>query len=208
MDHTVSYLRGRVNVQRQLQRHGPMPTEFDCRYDELTADTIVNRAVLYATTLLMRFVRDRSLSQALKRHQHRLRRQMTLEAVRPIDLEGIELTRLSTHYTDLLRLTKLILRSVYIDELQAGPRASFALLVDMNRIFESVVERAMGALVAERPGWTSHTQASAQKLVTGGKRSITIRPDVTLGCFAATWPPMGIPPRKSFSRPPWTFAAP
>ncbi|MDL5363791.1 McrC family protein [Halalkalicoccus sp. NIPERK01] len=180
VDRTVSYLRGRVNVQRQLQRHGPMPTTFDCTYDERTADTIVNRAVLYATTLLMRFVRDRSLSQALERHQHRLRRQVTLESVRPVDLEGIELTRLSAYYTDLLRLTKLVLRSVYVDELRSGRRASFALLVDMNRIFESVVERAMRTFVAERPGWTSHSQASSQKLVAGGKRSITIRPDVLI----------------------------
>lgn len=178
VDRTVPYLRGRVNVQRQLQRHGPMPTTFDCTYDERTADTIVNRAVLYATTLLMRFVRDRSLSQALERHQHRLRRQVSLEPVRPVDLERIELTRLSAYYTDLLRLTKLVLRSVHVDELRSGRRASFALLVDMNQIFEKVVERAMKAFVAERPGWTSHSQVNSQKLVTGGKRSITIQPDV------------------------------
>lgn len=175
---TVPHLRGRLDVQRQLQRQGPTPTEFECTFDELTADTTVNRGVLYATALLSRLVRDRALSQALDRHHQRLRRRVTLTPIRAIELEGIELTRLASHYTDLFRLTKLVLRSVYIEELSAGGRASFALLVDMNGVFEKVVERGVREAVADRRGWTVEDQASSQSLVTGGKRTFTIRPDV------------------------------
>lgn len=177
---SVPHLRGRLDVQRQLQRQGPTPTEFECTFDELTADTTVNRGVLYATVLLSRLVRDRGLSQALDRHHQRLRRRVTLTPIRAIELEGIELTRLASHYTDLFRLTKLVLRSVYIEELSAGSRASFALLVDMNDVFERVVERGVREAVADRKGWTVEGQASSQSLVTGGKRTFTIRPDVLI----------------------------
>ena len=175
---TVSHLRGRLDVQRQLQRQGPAPTEFECTFDELTADTTVNRGVLYATVLLSRLVRDRALSQALDRHHQRLRRRVTLTSIRVIDLESIELTRLASHYTDLFRLTKLVLRSLYIEELSAGGRASFALLVDMNEVFEKVVVRGVREVAATRKGWSVKGQASSQSLVTGGKRTFTIRPDV------------------------------
>ena len=174
----VDQLRGRLNVHRQLQRQGPTPTKFECTYDELTVDTIVNRGVLYATALLTQLVRDRSLSQALDRQQQMLRRRVTLTPIRPIDLDGVELNRLSSHYTDLLRLTKLILRSVFLEELRTGTRSSFALLVDMNDVFERAVVRAVREAVSDRSGWSVKGQASSQSLVTGGKRQITIIPDV------------------------------
>ncbi|MFB6361138.1 MAG: restriction endonuclease, partial [Halobacteriales archaeon] len=52
---SVTHLRGQLDVKRQLQRQGPTPTKFECTFDELTVDTTVNRAVLYATNLLKRF---------------------------------------------------------------------------------------------------------------------------------------------------------
>lgn len=175
---TVNQLRGRLDVHRQLQRQGPTPTKFECTYDELTADTTVNRGILYATTLLTQLVRDPALSQALDRHQQQLRRRVTLTPIQTVDLDGIELTRLASHYTDLLRLTKLILRSVFVEELRTGARSSFALLVNMNDVFELAVERAVKEAVSDRPGWSVKGQASSQSLVTGGKRQITIQPDV------------------------------
>lgn len=171
-------LRGRLNVHRQLQRQGPTPTKFECTYDELTADTIVNRGVLYASAILAPLVRDRALSQTLDRQQQLLRRRVSLSIVRPVELDGIELSRLASHYTDLLRLTKLILRSVFLEELRTGTRSSFALLVNMNDVFELAVERAVREAVSDRFGWSVKGQASSQSLVTGGKRQISIQPDV------------------------------
>lgn len=174
---TEKYLHGQLNLQQQLQRQGLAPTRFECVYDELTYDTIVNRAILYATTVLNRLVRDQELSQALNRQQQVLRRRVTLTPVRLIDLEQIELTRLSAHYTDLLRLTKLVLRSVFVQDLRAGDRRSFALLVNMNQVFEAVVKRAVTDVLRTRESWSVTTQSSSCKLLSG-KPDINIRPDV------------------------------
>lgn len=105
---------------------------------------------------------------------------MTLAPVRPAELEQIELTRLNEHYTDLIRLTKLILQSLYIRELVTGRHSSFALLIDMNRIFERTVDRAFDEVVQGYDGWTIETQYSTRNLVTGGKFRVSIRPDVLL----------------------------
>jgi 5-methylcytosine-specific restriction enzyme subunit McrC len=177
---TEPYLRGQLDTQQQLRRQQGMATKFACSYEELTYDTTVNRAVLYATTLLSQLVRDTGLRQALDRHQYRLKRRVSLTTVTPTELEGVQLTRLTSHYADLLRLTKSILRNSYVDDLQTGAQSSFALLINMDRLFESVVERAVRAAVGNRPGYRLQTQRSTQNLVSGGPRTITIRPDILI----------------------------
>ncbi|MFB6361139.1 MAG: restriction endonuclease, partial [Halobacteriales archaeon] len=100
--------------------------------------------------------------------------------IQAVDLDRIELNRLVSHYTDLLRLTKLVLRSIYVQELRSGSRSSYALLVSMNSIFEKAVERGAKEAVSDWSGWTVDGQASSLGLVTGGKRRFTIRPDVVI----------------------------
>lgn len=174
---TTDHIRGRIEVQQQLQRQGPTPTAFECTYDELSVDTTVNRAILYATTILQRFASDPDLNRALRRHQQQLRRRVELTPVRPIELDAIELTRLMEYYKDLIRLTKLVLRSIHLDALRVADRDSYALLVNMNTIFEEVVERVVSELATER-GWTATRQATSTRLVSGGHRRIQIQPDV------------------------------
>lgn len=171
-------LRGRLDVQKQIQQQGVMPTQFECSYDELTYDTVPNQAALFAATLLTRFVRDQTLERSLQRHCHRLRQQVTLKPVRPIELDGIELTRLNDHYSDLIRLTKLILRSIYVREFTSGGQSSFALLIDMNQIFEKAVERAMDEVIDPYDDWTVSVQTKTRNLVSDGKHSISIQPDI------------------------------
>lgn len=174
------YLRGRLNIQRQLQRQGVAPTKFECTYDELTYDILPNQAILYATSILSRFVKQEYLERALTRHRRLLRQEVTLTPVRPAELERVELSRLNEHYTDLLRLTKLILESLYVRELVTGRHSSFALLIDMNRVFERTVERAFEEALRDADSWGLETQYSTRNLVTGGKFRVSIRPDILL----------------------------
>ena len=177
---TERYVRGRLDVQQQLQRHGTTPTAFECTYDDHTYDTVTNRALLYATTVLLRLVSDASLRKSLRQKQQSLRRQVTLTPVRPVELEGIQLTRLNDYYANALRLTRFILQNLFIEDLQQGSSSTFSLLVDMNRIFEKVIERALTEVVAEWDGWSVRSQETSRALITGGSKQVTIRPDLLL----------------------------
>ncbi|GKZ16080.1 McrC family protein [Haladaptatus sp. T7] len=59
-----------------------------------------------------------------------------------------------------------------------GKQRSFALLIDMNKIFERAVERAVSEVVAERDGWSVALQVTTRNLVTDGKHKVSIRPDI------------------------------
>jgi 5-methylcytosine-specific restriction enzyme subunit McrC len=174
---TEEHLRGQLDVQRQLQRQGTTGTAFECNYDELTADTTANRAILYATSVLARLVASSGLSQALRRYQSQLRRQVTLTPVDVHSVEQIELSRLNEHYADLLRLAELVIRGLFIQNFVSGERPTFAILMDMNRVFEAVVERAAREAVSGYDGWTVEGQAHVKGLVTGGKHPVRMRPD-------------------------------
>lgn len=175
---TEDYLRGRLDLQQQLQRQGPSATKFECSYDELTYETPANQAILYAVSVLLRLVSNEELEQSLQRYQTRICRRVTLRPVRVQEVRDIELTRLSKHYTAIVRLTELLLDNAHIDRLEHGNRASFSLLIDMNRVFEDVVERMIRGALASRTGWSLEPQATRRGLVTGGSPQITMRPDI------------------------------
>jgi 5-methylcytosine-specific restriction enzyme subunit McrC len=174
------HLRGQLDVQRQLQRQPPVPTAFECTYDELTHDIVANRAILYATTLLLGLVSDESIVQSLRQQQQLLRRRVTLAPVTAQDIDTIQLTRLSDHYEDILRLARLVVSNAFMAELEAGASASFAMLVNMNTVYENAVERAMASALAPREGWYVVSQDTSHSLVSGGKHSVTLQPDVTV----------------------------
>lgn len=200
---TKKHLRGQLDIQRQLQRGERRPLTFECEYDELTTDTVTNQSILYATTVLLRLAREQTLHRSLQRHQHLLRQHVTLRPIEPGDFQRIELTRLNNHYTDILRLTELVLQSVYLQELESGSRKTFSLLVDMNRIFEQVVERAIREALSDQ--WTIDSQHSTQNLVQGGKHTVTIRPNILVrdrdgsvrAVYDAKWK-LGKPSNKDF----------
>ena len=170
------YLRGRLDVQRQLSRGQIAPTRFDVEYQELTHDTVENQAIVYATHLLTRLVDDRTLQQSLHQLEEQFRREVTLRPVRVAELEGIHLDRLSRYYEDILRLAELVIRSTFVDNLQSGTRESYGILVNMNRVFEAAVERAVRDAI-RGTDMAIEVQSRLDPLVTGGNPQINMRPD-------------------------------
>lgn len=173
-------LRGKLDLQRQLQRKGPTATTFECTYDELTYDTTANQAILYVADVLLGLSSDPALKRGLQRHTRLLRRRVTLQPVRPSELHRVRVSRLNDHYEDLLRLTELILQSTFVHNLQTGSGRSFALLMDMHRIFEELVERTVLETVGSRTGWAVETQYTTKQLVQSPDHTVALRPDVVV----------------------------
>lgn len=173
------YLRGRLDVQRQLSRGSPVATRFDVEYSDLTRDTVANQAVLYAMHLLVRLVRSRSLQQSLRQYEQLFRKDVTLRPVRVDEIERLHLDRLQTHYADVLELAELVIRSVFVDDFRPGSRGTYGVLVNMNRVFESSVERAARDVVADTD-WSVETQSRLRRLVTDGTPTIDMYPDFLL----------------------------
>jgi 5-methylcytosine-specific restriction enzyme subunit McrC len=173
------HLRGRLDVQRQLQRQGPFPLAFEVEYDELTEDTVINRGILRATDILAQLTDDERISEDLQRHYQLLQKRVTPAYVDAAELEGVQLNRLNDYYADLLNLTKLVLRGLFVEEIRLGSRSSFGLLVNMNHVFERAVERAAREVAAKHDGWTATGQGHLDGLIVGD-HAVNMRPDFLL----------------------------
>lgn len=173
------HLRGRLDVHRQLQNHGPQPTSFEVTYERLTEDVPLNQAVTYAAGLVARLVSDPELASQLERQHRLLRKRVTPRRVPSSELDDIQLTRLNDQYADLLELTRYVLEGTFVDEFQVGDCDSFSLLVNMDTIFERTVERAAREIAREWDNVRATGQESFSGLVRGD-HAVDMRPDV---CF-------------------------
>ena len=137
--HTV---RGRIRFADQIRRRFAIPMPIEVRYDDFTEDILPNRLVKAATHALggMRLREPRS-----RRKLARVR--ATLDNVAlvefpPNEVPEVAFDRLNEHYREVVGLSRLILRHSTVETGRGSIRAS-GFLMDMNRVFEEFVRRAL-----------------------------------------------------------------
>lgn len=137
--------RGRILADRQvLDRFGRLD-RIVCRFDELEHDVVENQLL----TAALRVVSSRVTSVALQRRIARLRGVLEpLCDTDRLDLAGARLTvtynRLNAHYETAHKLGWLLLDALGVnDHFAPGETRSFSFLLNMNRLFERFVTRAV-----------------------------------------------------------------
>ena len=167
-------LQGRVDVDRQLTRPGiAIPTA--CRFTEFTADLIENA---YLKAAASRSLRVAGVQPA---DRHRLMRHLvTLEDVgdvrhHPADFDDVVFTRLNEHYRPALRLARLVLENLTLQD-TIGEVSASSFMVDMNHLFERfVTERLRVALRGRFAVKDQHRDHLDEE------RGVRIRPDLLFG---------------------------
>ncbi len=172
------YVRGQIQVHKQLQTQRAAPTDFECSYEDLTYDTISNQAILYSTTVLSSLVSDTGLESELSHYRELLKNRVTLKQVQPVELEQIKINRLKQDYQDILQLCELVITSSFVESLETGLTQSYSFLLDMNTVFEKVVERAFTE-VLQNQDCRVQPQHLTDNLVSGTPR-INMYPDIMI----------------------------
>ncbi len=177
---TSQRVRGRINLTQQLQRSNPVPTDFEIEYDAHTADTVLNRGILTATRRLIALVDDVDIADRLDFQRNRLRKHVSETIVTATELEQVDLTRLNQHYETALSLARIVLTEDFFEDLSPGHRQSFGLFLNMNSVFEAMVERAFReASYRVEDGWHVEGQASIPNLI-DGPHAVSMTPDVVV----------------------------
>jgi 5-methylcytosine-specific restriction enzyme subunit McrC len=171
-------VKGRINVQQQLQRPSPVTTDFAVTYDEHTTDNLLNQAVLAALQSLLVLVSDDTLAARLRTQSQRLEQYATPTPITPAAIRSIELSRLNDHYAALLELATLVLEREFFEDVRAGTQRSLALFVNMNHVFERIVERAFRDATRNTPNRVDD-QASIPNLI-DGPHAVSMRPDILI----------------------------
>ena len=175
----LTLVRGRINLARQFTTLLVEPQKVACIYDDLSADIPINQIVKAAISTLMRVSR-RTENQ---RRLHELDLAYSEISRVPLDRlpwDRVVLDRTNAGWHEVLKLAKLLLDRDY-QTTNLGSADGFALVFEMNRLFEEFIGRSLQAACRsqtirvhlQRMGGYALTDAA------GRRRFVTI-PDIAL----------------------------
>ena len=168
-------VRGRIRFDEQIRRRFGAPLPVEVRYDDFTDDVLANRLVKAAALALgaMR-LKDPTSRTRIGRVA------ATLENVTLCLLHAtgtfpkVKFTRLNEHYRRVVGLSRLVLQHATV-ETGRGPVRAAGFLMDMNRVFESFVRRAL----REELGLPEQAFPERSTAHLDRAQQIRLRPDLT-----------------------------
>lgn len=170
-------LRGRLSVTEQIRQNLARPDRLACVFDEFSENNPLNQALKAALRVLAKVARSqanqRNIAELIFCFQD-------VDDVVPVTInwELASTNRLSAAYTPLLALARLFIEGKSPDVV-SGTGAGFALLFDMNKLFESyigtIARRVFGA-----QGLTVSLQGPRKYLAerSNGSPVFQLRPDI------------------------------
>ncbi len=164
-------LRGRLDFQRQFRRGGLM-VPMACSYDDFTADIAENQYLKAAMKQAMRVA-----GVPLEDRRRLMRLLVALEDVSDVpvaadDIEQITFTRLNDHYLPAMRLARLILAHLTLQD-QHGDTTASAFMLDMNSLFERFVTERLRTELSGRLEVEGQARSSLDT-----DRRVRIKPDL------------------------------
>lgn len=138
-------MRGRIDHVAQLRRTGVV-LPVACRYDDFTSDVLPNQYLKAAVRRALRVPAVPAVDRRRLMHELATLEDVSDLPIRPSDLDNVRFTRLNGHYEPALRLARLLLENLTLED-QRGRAPASSFLVDMNDLFQRfVTERLRRAL--------------------------------------------------------------
>ena len=168
-------VRGRIHFDAQVRRRFGLAPPVEVRHDDCTADITANRLVKAAVARLGRMrIRHRRNRDAL-RWTAAVLADVTHEEYRPTAVPKVTFDRLNRHYRRVVALARIVLQgSAFEADRGDGVRAP-GFLVDMNRLFERFVVRAL----REALGADDRTLRSGAGTTLDEQGRIRLEPDLS-----------------------------
>ena len=163
----LQFLRGKLDISRQLTHHAVRPDRLACRFEELSVDTPLNRVLKAAVSRLASVsASDRNLRRLAE-----LAARFEFVGRSPAPArEPVRLDRTNTAFHRLYRLARALLGNEW-QSTTTGDSEGFGLLFPMNDLFEAFVGRTMRAVLAPRS-----VQSSGLGILCLGRRPRTGTP--------------------------------
>ena len=167
-------LRGSLNVVRQVTSLAARPDVLACRFEELSADTPLNRVLKAAVRRLLGVTRSAANARLLGELAARF--ESVGDSSAPLK-EPVRLDRTNAAYHDLHRLARLLLSGDW-QSTTGGEALGFSLLFPMAELFERFVGKL---LLRSAAPWPVRLQARKHSaLLDDAGPLFELRPDVVI----------------------------
>ncbi|MEU8102196.1 hypothetical protein AB0C18_00545 [Nonomuraea muscovyensis] len=172
---TSMTLRGRLRVSSQLRTRPGLALPLEIAYTEHTPDVSENQLLLGA---IRRLCRLPGLTPPILSRLRRL--DAALEDITaPAPGAPIPVwtpTRLNRRYVPALRLAEIVLRGASFEYTDGRPIRVDGLLINMEKVFEEFLAKALGALLERQLGGRAKPQSRNHFL--DDKRQLRLKPDL------------------------------
>lgn len=164
-------LRGRIDIARQLAQPGVViPTA--CKFTEFTADLIENSYLKAAVSRSLRVAGVQPIDR-----RRLMQHLVTLEDVGDVrhhhgDHDRVVFSRLNEHYRPALRLARLVLANLTLQDIVGEMQAS-SFMLDMNELFERFVTERLQQILRGRLEVKGQHRDRLDE-----ERTVAIRPDL------------------------------
>ncbi|MFJ5694867.1 restriction endonuclease [Arthrobacter sp. NPDC093125] len=150
VDESLRTVKGRIRISDQISRRPGMLVPLEVSYDEFTVDIAENRILRAALERMSRVpgVRPEVLSR-LRQLKGKLDDVTRLQSGAP--LPPWRANRMNARYHAALRLAEVILRNASAEPGE-GQQETASFVVDMDRVFEDFVGKALRQAMAAFPG--------------------------------------------------------
>ena len=175
----LTVLRGKLDLSSQLRVNLARPDRLFCNFDEFTEDNQLNRALKAALRVLHRVSRSQSNLRSVAELLFCFQDVQDIEG-HTIKWDSVITDRLSSRYEPLVRLARLFIAGESPDVV-SGTNQGFALLFDMNELFESYIG-AIAKRVFGRQGLKVSLQGPKRHLAqhVSGADTFALRPDIVV----------------------------
>lgn len=177
---TERYVRGQIQMDEQLQRQGPVPTKFECKYQSLTHNIPINQVVLAATDALVRLLPPSGIRSELLQSRAQIADRVSLPSAPAEAFESISLTRLNNHYEPALLLAELILQKQLLQSFEAPSHPFPSMVFNMPAIFEEAVVRAVRTTVDQTRYRVTTNDLGVFATSTDGTEQRRLEPDFVI----------------------------
>lgn len=174
----LSVLRGRLSVTQQVRRNSARPDRLACVFDEFTDNNPLNQVLKLSLRILSKVSKvesnRRQIAELLFCFQD-----VDDIAASAIQWSGIRITRLTAQFEQVLAMARLFIDGHSPDVISGGS-SGFALLFDMNVLFEGYV-----GIMARRTFASDGISISLQgpkkylgRAAGSGTSSFALKPDI------------------------------
>lgn len=180
LDHAddIPALRGALDVTRQFSRHAVAPQKLACRYDELSSDIPLNQVMRAAVNRLQR-VAQAPDNQRILHELGFTYADVTKVPIPALRWEQITLDRTNQRWSELLSFARLLLGDRH-QQTSAGPTDGYALLFEMNTLFEQYVARLVTRALAGSGYRVAAQGGHRDCLFEAGKGWFRTKPDLII----------------------------
>ena len=171
-------LRGRLDVTRQFSRHAVAPQKLACRFDDLSPDIALNQVMRATVTRLQRLAQAPD-NQRLLRELGFAYADVCVVPVPALRWDRIILDRTNQRWHELLSFARLFLSDRH-QQTSAGSSDGYALLFEMNALFEQYVARLLPRALVERDLRVTSQGGHRDCLFEGATGRFRTRPDLLI----------------------------